>query len=66
MNNKRLCLQYLSPACIAYLEGDINHMERLQRPVTQMVTGFKWVTCEQWLQKLSLPHLKARRLTQRL
>lgn len=37
-------LEYISPNCLLYLEGDIKHLERLQQLSTGMMSGFKGLT----------------------
>ncbi len=55
-------LEYGMPACSPNLAADINHLERLQRLATRLVTGMRHLPCEERLQRLGLHCLQRRRL----
>ncbi len=50
------------PACLPNLVADINHLERLQKLATRMVTGMCHLPYEERLQRLGLHSLQRRRL----
>ncbi len=50
------------PACSPNLVADINHLERIQRLATRLVTGMRHLPYEERLQRLGLHSLQRRRL----
>ncbi len=55
-------LEYGMPACLPNLVADINHLERIQRLATRLVTGLRHLPYEERLQRLGLYSLQRRRL----
>ncbi len=55
-------LEYGMPACSPNLVADINHLERIQRLATSLVTGMRHLPYEERLQRLGLHSLQRRRL----
>ncbi len=55
-------LEYGMPACSPNLVADINHLERIQRLATRLVTAMRHLPCEERLQRLGLHSLQRRRL----
>ncbi len=55
-------LEYGMPACSPILVADINHLERIQRLATRLVTGMRHLPYEERLQRLGLHSLQRRRL----
>ncbi len=55
-------LEYRMPACSPYLAADINHLERIQRLATRVLTGMRY---GERLQRLGLHSLQRRRLRDR-
>ncbi len=55
-------LEYGMPACSPNLVADINHLERIQRLTTRLVTGMRNLPYEERLQRLSRHSLQRRRL----
>ncbi len=55
-------LEYGTPACSPNLVADINHLERIQRLATRLVTGTRHLPYEERLQRLGLHSLRRRRL----
>ncbi len=55
-------LEYGMPACLPNLVADVNHLERIQRLATRLVTGMRHLPYEEKLQRLSLHSLQQRRL----
>ncbi len=55
-------LEYDMPACSPNLVADINHLERIQRLATRLVTGIRHLPYEDRLQLLGLHSLQRRRL----
>ncbi len=58
----RLHLEYGMPTCSPNLVADINHLERIQRLATRLVTGMHHLPYEERLQRLGLHSLQLRRL----
>ncbi len=58
----RLHVEYGMPACSPNIVADINHLERIQRLATQLVTGMRHAPYEERLQRLGLHSLQRRRL----
>ncbi len=54
-------LKYGMPNCSPNLAADINHLERIQRLATRLVTGIRHLLYEEGLQRLGLHCLKRRR-----
>ncbi len=50
------------PACSSNFVADINHLERIQRLATRLVTGMRHLPYEVRLQRLGLHYLQRRRL----
>ncbi len=50
------------PACSPNLVADINHLERIQRLATRLVTGTRHLPYEERLQRLGLHSLQRQRL----
>ncbi len=55
-------LEYGMPACSPNLVADINHLERIQRLATRLVTGMRHLPYGERLQRLGLQSLQRRRL----
>ncbi len=55
-------LEYGMPACSPNLVADINHLERIQRLSTRLLTGMRHLPYEETLQGLGLHSLQRRRL----
>ncbi len=55
-------LGYGMPACSLNLVKDINHLERIQKLATRLVTGMRHLPYEERLQRLGLHSLQRRRL----
>ncbi len=55
-------LEYGMSACSPSLVADINHLERIQRLVTRLVTGMRHLPYKERLQRLGLHSLQLRRL----
>ncbi len=55
-------LEYGMPACSPNLVADINHLKRIQRFATRLVTGMRHLPYEERLQPLGLHSLQRRRL----
>ncbi len=55
-------LKYGLPACSPNLVADINHLERIQRLATRLVTGMRHLPYEGRLQRLGRHSLQRRRL----
>ncbi len=55
-------LEYGTPACSPNLVADINHLERIQRLATRLVTGISPLPDKKILQRLGLHSLQRRRL----
>ncbi len=55
-------LEYGMPACSSNLVPDINHLERIQRLATRLVSGMRHLPYEERLQRLGLHSLQRRRL----
>ncbi len=55
-------LEYGMPACSPILVADINHLERIQRLATRLVTGIRHLAYKERLQRLGLHSLQPRRL----
>ncbi len=55
-------LQYGVSGCSPNLVADINHLERIQRLATRLVTGMRHLPYEERLQRLDLHSLQRRRL----
>ncbi len=55
-------LEYAMPACSPNLVADINHLERIQRLATMLVTGIRQLPYEERLQRLGLHSLQRGRL----
>ncbi len=62
----RLHLEYGMLACSPNLVADINHLERIQRLATKLVTGMRHLPYEERLQRLGLHSLQWRRLRDEL
>ncbi len=58
----RLHLEYGMPGCAPNLVADINHLERIQRLASKLVTGMRHLPYEERLQRLGLLSLQQRRL----
>ncbi len=59
-------LEYGMPACSPNLVADINHLERIKRLTTRLVTGMCHLLYEERLQRLGLHSLQRRRLQDNL
>ncbi len=55
-------LEYGMPVCSPNVVADINHLERIQRLATRLVTGMRHLPYEVRLQPLGLHSLQRRRL----
>ncbi len=55
-------LEYGMPACSPNLVADINHLVRIQRLATRLVTGMRHLSYEERQQRLGLHSLQRRRL----
>ncbi len=55
-------LEYGMPACSPNLGADINHLERIQRFASRLVTGMRHLPYEERRQRLGLHSLQRRRL----
>ncbi len=55
-------LEYTMSACLRNLDADTNHLERIQRLATQLVTGMCHLPYEERLQRLGLHSLQRQRL----
>ncbi len=59
-------LEYGMPACSANLAADINHLERIQRLATRLITCMRYLPYEERLQQLVLHSLQRLRLRDEL
>ncbi len=55
-------LEYGMPPCSSNLVANINHLERIQKLATRLVTGKRYLHYEEILQRLGLLSLQRRRL----
>ncbi len=58
----RLHVEHGKPGCLPNLAADINHLGRIHRLATRLVTGIRHLPYEERLQRLSLHSLQGRRL----